>query len=493
MFAADDGPYLLIGATAVALLGVVLAAWWARRRHAEALASREPEVQALRERLAEARDELDLARDAAERERARNHELEQGHAGLLAEQARLRALAERVPVLERALADREAELATLRSRSADLRAEYAALESRFQAELRAGGERLALLERVREEFGQAFRALAGEFLDQRAQRLDETTRQAVEPLKGELERMQLAVRQAYQSEARERALLTREVESLRALNQRLGAEAQQLTRALRGDTRVQGAWGEMLLEQALESAGLVAGRDYSLQVVLQDEDGRRPRPDVLVHLPGERVVIIDAKVSLSAYERALREEDDAQRQRALGEHAASLRRHIDELAGRDYSQLIGGRALEMVLLFVPLESALAAAVSQDPALPGRALERQVALVSPMSLMVALRAVAQVWQQEQRHRHAEDIARRAGRLYDRFVAFVADLEGAREAVQRALASLDQAHSRLTGGRGNLVRQAEQLRELGARSSRRLPAALTDVAEGEEDATDSAPGA
>jgi DNA recombination protein RmuC len=484
MLPADAGPYLLIGAALAALLGILVAGWWARRRYADALASREPEVQALRERLVEARDELDLARDAAERERARNHELEQGHAGLLAEQARLRTLVERLPALERALADRESELAALRSRSEDLRAEHAALESRSQSELRAGGERLALLERVREEFGQAFRALAGEFLDQRAQRLDETTRQAVEPLKGELERMQQAVRHAYQSEARERALLGREVEALRALNQRLGSEAQQLTRALRGDTRVQGAWGEMLLEQALESAGLVAGRDYSLQVVLQDEEGRRPRPDVLVHLPGERLVIIDAKVSLSAYERALRQEDEAQQQRELGEHAASLRRHIDELAGRDYSQLAGGRALEMVLLFVPLESALAAALAQDPTLPGRALERQVALVSPMSLMVALRAVAQVWQQEQRHRHAEDIARRAGRLYDRFVAFVADLEGAREAVQRALASLDQAHSRLSGGRGNLVRQAEQLRELGARSSRRLPAALTDVAEGDE---------
>lgn len=491
MLPADAGVYLLTGL--VALLALALGVAWAHRRHADGAASREPEVQALRERLAEARDELDLARDAAERERARNHDLEQGHAGLMAEQARLRTLVERLPALERALADREAELSALRTRSEDLRAEYAALDSRLQADLRAGGERVALLERVREEFGQAFRALAGDLLEQKATRLDETTRLAIEPLKGELERMQQAVRHAYQAEARERAVLAREVESLRALNQRLGAEAQQLTRALRGDSRVQGAWGEMLLERALEASGLRAGHDYSVQLVLQDETGRRPRPDVLVHLPGERLVIIDAKVSLTAYERALREEDEEQGRRLLGEHAASLRRHIDELASRDYSPLAGGRALEMVLLFVPLESALAAALAQDPTLPERGLERQVALVSPMSLMVALRAVAQVWQQEQRHRHAEDIARRAGRLYDRFVAFVGDLDSAREAVQRALGSLDQAHSRLTGGRGNLVRQAEQLRELGARTGRRLPSALTDVAEGEEDPSDSPPQA
>lgn len=459
--------------------------WWAGRRHAEGAAAREPELAALRERIAELRDDLDVARDEAERLKARDIDRESTREALIRELAMVQARSERTVALEQALHAREAELATLRHRSETLYAQAAAMKVRLDEEGRSASERIAMLERVRAEFAESFRRLAADLLDERAQRLgtdnQQQLAQILDPLRTELKDMQAQVQRAYLDEARERGVLTREIETLRGLNVRLSDEARQLTQALRGDTRVQGGWGEAVLTRVLESAGLVEHQHYSIQQVYRDEGGGRPRPDVIVHLPQQRELVLDAKVSLTAYERAISATVPAQRQAAMDEHLQSLRRHIEGLARRDYAGLLHGRTLDLVLMFVPIESALVDAMRHDPALAGDALERGIALVSPSTLLLQLRVVAELWKQEQRYRHAQEIADRAGRLYDRFVGFVADLDQAREAQQRALHELDQACAKLKTGRGNLIRQAEQLRELGARHQKRLPTEWVDGAE------------
>ena len=296
------------------------------------------------------------------------------------------------------------------------------------------------------------------------------------PVREQLKTFQDAVQQAYVQEARERSLLGREIDALKVLNQQLSGEALSLTRALRGDSRVQGAWGELALSRLLEASGLAEGREYTTQSVLRDDDGGRPRPDVIIHLPQQRDLVIDAKVSLTAYERSCSAVTEDERALALAEHIGSLRRHVDGLGKRDYTALLDGRALDFVLMFVPVESALIEAVRTDAGLYEYALARNIAIVSPSTLLATLRAVSHLWKQEQRNRNAQEIAARAGKLYDKFVGFVDDLAGARHALSRAQGELDQAFLKLHTGKGNLVRQTEQLRELGARHQKSLPAGL-----------------
>ena len=215
-------------------------------------------------------------------------------------------------------------------------------------------------------------------------------------------------------------MLVQEIRSLKELNQQISQDAVNLTRALKGDTRAQGAWGEMVLERVLEASGLQAGREYDTQGSFEGADGSRQRPDVIVHLPEEKDVIIDAKVSLVAWERSVAVDDEGERQSALRDHLVSLRRHIDGLAGRNYSDIPGMRTLDFVLLFVPVEAAFIEAVRADDGLYSYALERKISLVSPSTLLATLRTVAYLWRIESRNNNAIEIARRAANLHDNFV-------------------------------------------------------------------------
>lgn len=481
---------LLLGALAAALAALAVGARIARARHAEGYAARQPEVDALEARVVELAAILDERAADLARERERNQRFEQHLQALMREHADLKGRLARLDLTEQNLKARESELSDLRAQFQQTLSQASALEARLQDEIRGAAEKLDFVGRLRGEFSDTFKALAGEVLHDRSQRLiAENAAQIgglLNPVREQLKTFQDAVQQAYVQEAKERSLLGREIDTLKTLNHQLSEEATSLTRALRGDTRVQGAWGELVLERLLEVSGLVEGREYSTQVALRDEDGGRPRPDVLVHLPQQRDLVIDAKVSLTAYERSVRAESEGERAQAMAEHIASLRRHVDELARRDYAALLEGRALDFVLLFVPVESALSEAVRRDAALYEYALARNIAIVSPSTLLATLRAASHLWRQEQRNRNAQEIALRAGKLYDKFVGFVEDLDRVREALGRAQNQLDQAYGKLSVGRGNLVRQTEQLRELGARHQKSLPAELlgdADEVEGE----------
>ena len=276
------------------------------------------------------------------------------------------------------------------------------------------------------------------------------------------------------------------VEQIRAIaeaNTMLGREARDLTEALRGKSQLQGAWGEMVLATILERSGLRAGEEYILQQSFTDEDGDRLRPDVIVNLPGGRHVVIDSKVSLVAYERLCGgETDEAARAICLGRHLQSVRGHIAALGAKDYHGKTGS-GLDYVFMFVPIEGALAAAVTGDANLIHFALERNVTLVTPTTLMIALRTVRSVWQAERRHRNADEIADRAGKLYDKFVGFVSDLSNIGDSLARTRQSYDAAMGKLTSGKGNVVRQLEQIKAMGARTGKTLPDAFLIAADAE----------
>ncbi len=471
----------LLAGVLASLLGVLI---WApralRQRFADGAASRQAELDALDQRA----DELVAAiadRDhQLSRERERSQRLEAQLHLLMREQGELRGRLARLDIAEAGVTQREEQLVELRARHAESMAQLRALETRLADEIRAAEEKLAFIGRVRGEFGDAFKALAGEVLEDKSRRLiaENATQLGglLMPVREQLRTFQDAVQQAYVQEAKERSLLGREIDALKVLNQQLSGEALNLTRALRGDSRVQGAWGELVLTRLLDASGLAEGREYTTQSVLRDDDGGRPRPDVIVHLPQQRDLIIDAKVSLTAYERSCSAATGGEREIALAEHIGSLRRHVDGLGKRDYSALLAGRALDFVLMFVPVESALIEAVRTDASLYEYALARNIAIVSPSTLLATLRAVSHLWKQEQRNRNAQEIAARAGKLYDKFVGFIEDMDNARNALSRAQGELDQAYAKLTSGKGNLVRQTEQLRELGARHQKSLPPGL-----------------
>nr|WP_193749988.1 DNA recombination protein RmuC [Pseudomonas toyotomiensis] len=362
-----------------------------------------------------------------------------------------------------------------------LTAECAALAAELQENRDNQQQRLDDLQGARNELRAQFSELATKIFDEREQRFAETSQQRLgqllDPLKERIQAFEKRVDESYQQEARERFSLSKELERLQQLNQRLGDEATNLTRALKGQ-KTQGNWGELVLERVLEHAGLEKGREYHTQVSLKGAGGERFQPDVLIRLPGDRQVIVDAKVSLSAYQQYVAVADEPIRQQALKQHLLSLRSHLKGLSGKDYQRLEGLHSLDFVLLFVPIEAAFAAALQAEPDLFREAFEQQVVIVSPTTLLATLRVIDSLWRQERQGQNAREIAERAGQLYDKFVAFVADLDEMGSRLQQLDKAYASARNKLVDGRGNLIGRVENLKLLGARASKSLPGELLE---------------
>jgi DNA recombination protein RmuC len=269
---------------------------------------------------------------------------------------------------------------------------------------------------------------------------------------------------------------------LSELNQTVSREAGNLAQALKGQSKTRGNWGEMILESVLEKAGLLRGQHFHTQVSDTNSEGRRLQPDVVLDLPGDRQVIIDAKVSLNAYERQCSARTDQERSAAAKEHADSLRRHIEQLSGKNYSALPGIKSPDFVFLFVPVEPALHAALETAPDLIDIALQKNIVLATAPNVIATVRLVAQLWQQDSQNRFAREIAEQGGKLYDKFVAFCRDLEGVGQRIRQTQESYDEAMGKLRDGRGNLLRQTEKLRALGAKTTAQPPALLEGTEEG-----------
>lgn len=412
-----------------------------------------------------------LSETALERLRERADALSDARAVLAAQAERSQQWEARALRLESRL--REAEEA--RSRAL---AQVAELEARLQEQQQATHARLHEFDqRLKVELAQ----LAQGVLEEKVRHFDASSQQQLGHLLTPL-REQLG--QFNQSINRTHA----EILSLKQLNQQITAEAANLTRALKGDNRAQGAWGEQVLERLLEMSGLQRGRGFELQTVFKAEDGSRPRPDAVVHLPDEKDLLIDAKVSLLAWERALQQAGEADFEQAMKAHIASLRRHIEALGRRDYSAVPGVRTLDFVLMFVPVEAAFIEALRHDEGLYGYALERNIALVSPGTLLATLRTVAHLWRMEDRNLNAQEIARQAGALHDSFVMLEAELSQIGEQLERALRSQANAVRRISRGRGHLLGRVDRLRRLGADARKKLPQSGMGEDEDEAPASD-----
>lgn len=356
-------------------------------------------------------------------------------------------------------------------------------QQRVQAE-----EKMQILQQARDQLTLQFKQLAQEILEDKSKRFTEQNRGQIEglllPLREQLKGFEQKIHETYDKETRDRLALHHEIRLLKDLNQQMSQETANLTRALQSDNKLQGNWGEMVLIKLLENAGLQEGREYIAQYSVQnEEDGRRYQPDVLVQLPGDRQVVIDAKVSLKAYEQYVNSEDTEQREQALKLHVQSVRRHVKELAEKRYHELPGVQSLDFVLLFVPIEGALMIALHQDDNLVQEALTKQIVFATPTMLLATLRTVHYLWRTEQQNRHAQEIARKAGALYDKFVGFVEDMTQLGKKLSDAQKAYDATYQKLTDGRGNLVRRTEELKTLGARASKQLPLAM--IAESSEE--------
>ena len=277
-----------------------------------------------------------------------------------------------------------------------------------------------------------------------------------------------------------RAVLGEQVRQLASLNRQISDDAKNLTTALKGSSKTQGNWGEMILERMLESSGLHKGREYELRESYEREDGRRGQPDVVINLPEGRHLVIDAKVSLTDYEFLVNAADDGQREAAEARHIQSVRRHVKDLSEKNYPDLHGLKTLDFVVMFVPIEPAFAAAISADGSLWETALKKNVLLVSPSALLFVLRTVAVLWRQEEQARHVKEIARRGGELYNKLVGFVEALDRVGLRIRQAQESFDEAHRKLKSGQGSVIRQAEMLKGLGVRPSKSLPQGMIEEA-------------
>ena len=374
-----------------------------------------------------------------------------------------------------------------RAAGADTRA--AALEARLQAEQVAAQQRYQDLESARERLKSEFQALAAEILEDKSRRFGEQNAnqlgQLLNPLREQLVDFRKVVSDTYEKEGRERVTLQAELKQLLELNRQLSDEAGSLTRALTADNRTQGYWGELKLERLLESAGLEKGQQYLTQESFKDEAGDRYRPDALLLLPEDRHIVIDAKVVLLDYQRACATDiADSERERFLGQHTAALKNHVRELGDKDYSRLQGLTSPDLVLMFVPVEAAFLEALRRDPGLYDFAFGKKIILVGPSNLLASLRLVAQIWRTEAQTTNAKAIADRGAALYDKFVGFTEDLARVGDHLDRAQKAQHDAVRKLAQGPGNLVRQAEMLRDLGVAPSKKLPAGLKDTSLPEE---------
>jgi DNA recombination protein RmuC len=281
-------------------------------------------------------------------------------------------------------------------------------------------------------------------------------------------------------EGKDRSALAEQVRQLMFLNQQLSAEANSLTQALKGSSNTRGSWGELILERVLESSGLRKGEEYDVKESVKREDGSRGQPDVVIHLPESKELVIDSKLSLIAYEEYTNAETDRGREVALARHVDSVRTHIKELSDKNYQTLYGLKSLDCVVMFVPVEPAFILAVSSDTKLWEYAWRRNVLLVCPSTLLFVLRTVAHIWRQEQQNRNVQEIAKRGGELYDKFTGFLEELHKLGERLKQAQDCYDGAIGKFEKGRGNLIRQAEMLRSLGVKPTKCLPEELIDAA-------------
>lgn len=377
-----------------------------------------------------------------------------------------------------------------------LRAQVAQLTTTLEGERMQTGEKLLLLNEARDQLTATFRALAGDILEEKSQRFTDLNKanlaQILDPLRTKIQEFQAQVENVYSQESKDRTALGEQVRQLIQLNQRLSDDANNLTEALKGSSKTLGNWGEMILERILETSGLRKGSEYQMRPTYTRPDGRRAQPDAVVLLPENRSLVLDSKASLHAYDEYVRAENDDSRNAALIELSAALRTHLNDLSISDYQGLPDLNAPDFVVMFVPIEPAFIVAVTNDRKLWEDAWKKSVLLVSPTSLLFVIRIVANLWTQEAQKKHFQETAQRGASLYDKLVGFVEDFQAIGEGLEGAQGRYESALSKLCTGKGNAIRQAEMLKELGVRPSKSLPSDVLELSSEEAALSEVSPG-
>ncbi|MGZ0077522.1 DNA recombination protein RmuC [Methylomonas sp. YC3] len=421
---------------------------------------------------------------SGKRQRELQSQLEQQQQQVQQQAVKLAVAEERVLLL----AQKESELQLLQQQLLELKTENADLNARQQEQHKSNAEKIRLLQDAENQLKTQFENLAHRIFEERGKQFTEHNKVSIEslvaPLKQQLGEFKSRVESVYDNETKDRISLREEIVSLRRDTAKMNQEALNLTRALKGDHKTQGNWGEMILEKVLEQSGLRKGIEYETQGAFRDEDNRLFKPDVIVRLPENKDVIIDSKVSLVAYERYCSAEDDNQRIEALKQHTEAVRNHIKGLSNKDYSSLKGLRSLDFVLLFMPIEAAFMAAFQADEKLFNDAFEHKIVVVTPTTLLATLRTVQNIWRYEQQNENARLIADKAGSLYDKIRGFVEDIEKLGNQLSTVQKTYEGIVNKLSSGSGNLLRQASAFEELGVKVKKKLPKNLTEQMSSED---------
>ena len=358
----------------------------------------------------------------------------------------------------------------------------AELQTLLEDERKLTHEKIALLEKAEENMTTAFENISTRIIEEKSKKFTEQNKQNIgeilNPLREQLGDFRKKIEDVYDKETRDRVSLFNEIISLKSLNEQMSKDAINLTRALKGESKTRGNWGEVILQRVLEDSGLKNGREYEAQESYRDEHGKLFYPDIVVHLPDNKDVVIDSKISLNAYEKFCSSEDGEEQKQALTEHLNAIRTHVSDLEDKNYDELVKINSLDMVLMFVPIEPALMLAFEQDKNLYHDAFKRGIILVSPTTLHMTLRIIHNMWRYEYQNKNAQEIAKRAGDMYDKFVGFVDALEDVGDKLDKAQSAYQTAHNRLADGKGNLVGRAEAIRKLGLQTNKKLDKALVD---------------
>lgn len=398
---------------------------------------------------------------------------------------------EKLRMAESALQAAEQQLQTEREKAGDLSRELAVAGERERSLQEKYGQYKLEIEKLQERFKLEFENIASRILKQNtvefSQNNQKSINEVITPLRQKIEAFEKTVSETYQKGLKDQVDLKAEIRNLHDLNIRLSEEANNLTKALRSDSKKQGNWGELVLERLLERSGLIKGEEYLVQESYRNEKGELIRPDVIINLPDNKHIIIDSKVSLTAYEAFISADSEDDKIRLMKAHVESVREHIKGLAEKNYQLTEKLDTPDFVLLFMPLESAFSLAIQQQSDLFSFAWERKIVIVSPTTLLATLMTVGSIWKHEKQTRNALEIARQGGRLYDKFVLFLADLENLGKQLERAQASYQEAHKKLSSGTGNLIGKVRILQELGAKTSKEIPAEYLGTGNEDEEET------
>ena len=378
--------------------------------------------------------------------------------------------------------DSEIKSSLLQSEVQSLSNQLSKVSAELEAEIRISQDKLEQFNESKKQLTDQFRNLAQDILEEKSQRFATQNQQNLDlilkPLQDKISDFRKRVDDVYSEEVKERASLQAEIHHLTALNVQMSQDANALTRALRGDSKAQGNWGELVLETILENCGLRKGHEFDVQDTQRNAEGNIVYPDVVIHLPENKHVVIDSKVSIAAYTRSVQTDDPAQQKLELTAHVSSMRAHMSGLSSKNYQSLYGLGSIDFVLMFIPIEPAFLAAIGHQSDLFQEALAKNIVLVCPSTLHATVRTIAHVWRQEHQNRNAQEIARLCGAMYDKFVGFVEDLDGVGKSIALTQKNYDEAYKKLTTGNGNLVRASQKVKELGVKPNKSLPNALIE---------------